>query len=172
MNKTYFYISLIFTAASVFEFLIGLFYGFSQQVFYFAKPITLFQYTTFLAFAFSLQAFKENFERDLTWKKQVYLIVGFFIAMASFYEVLFNFFYWFSLYNFYGIGTDLDALKNLLESQKFNVTSLFNMTNTEILNKTGIYPVNLNFASKLVVLLFFSSLYWIYFIHNLNKKER
>ena len=170
MNKKYFYISLIFTAASIFEFSVGLLYGFTSQAFYFAKPITLFQYTTFFAFAFCLNAFRDSFEKDN--RKQLFLIIGFFIAMVSFYEVLFNFFYWFSLYNFYGIGTDLDALKNLLEGQKFNVTSLFNMTNTEILNKTGIYPINLNLASKLVVLLFFSSLYWIYFIHTLNKKEK
>ena len=172
MNKKYFYISLILTAASNFEFSIGLLYGFTSQAFYFAKPITLFQYTTFLAFAFCLISFKDRFEKDPEWKKQIYLIIGFFIAMVSFYEVLFNFFYWFSLFNFYGIGTDLDALRNLIEQNKFNVTALFNMTNTEILSKTGIYPINLNLASKLVVLLFFSSLYWIYFIHTLNKKEK
>ena len=163
---------MLFTAASIFEFLVGLFYGFTSQAFYIAKPITLFQYTTFLAFAFTLQAFRKEFGISPDWKKQLYLTLGFFIAMMSFYEILFNFFYWFSLYNFYGIGTDLDALRNLLERQNFNVTYLFNMTNTEILNKTGIYPVNLNLASKIVVLLFFGSLYWIYFMHNLPKKEK
>jgi hypothetical protein len=168
MNKKYFYISVFFTMLSIITFCVGLFYGFTVEL-YFGKPITFFQYTAFLAFAFFINSIKERLEKSD--KKDVYLIIGFFIAMVSFYEVLFNFFYWFSLYNFYGIGTDLDSLKNLIERQKFNVTYLFNMTNTEVLNRTGIYPVNLNLASKLVVLLFFCSVYWIYFMSNLNKKK-
>lgn len=169
MNKKYLYASIFFAVLSAIIFFIGLVYGLTSELFYFGKPITFFQYSAFLAFAFFINSFKERLEKSN--KKDFYIIVGFLIAMVSFYEVLFNFFYWFSLYNFYGIGTNLDSLRNLIERQRFNVTYLFNMTNTEVLNKTGIYPVNLNLASKLVVLLLFCSLYWIYFMHELNKKK-
>jgi len=169
MNKKYLYASIFFTVLSAAIFCVGLVYGLTSELFYFGKPITFFQYSAFLAFALFINSFKEKLEKSN--KKNIYIIAGFLIAMISFYEVLFNFFYWFSLYNFYGVGTDIDALRNLIEQQKFNVTYLFNMTNIQVLNKTGIYPVNLNLASKLVVLLLFCSLYWIYFVQNLNSKK-
>lgn len=169
MNKKYLYASIFFAVLSAVIFCVGLMYGLTSQLFHFGKPITFFQYSAFLAFALFINSCKEKLEESN--KKDIYIIAGFFIAMVSFYEVLFNFFYWFSLYNFYGVGTDLDALRNLIERQNFNVTYLFNMTNVEALNRTGIYPVNLNLASKLVVLLLFCSLYWIYFIQNLNRKK-
>jgi hypothetical protein len=164
MRKNYFYTSLIFTILSVVIFWTGTIYGFTSEIFYFFKPVTVFQYTTFLAFAFFITSFRETLKKSP--RLELYFIIGFLVAMASFYEIFFNFFYWFSLYNFYGLGTNLDALKNLVP---YNV--LFNQTTTQILQKSGLYPVNLNFASKVSVLIFFCSLYWIYFINNLRKNK-
>jgi hypothetical protein len=164
MRKNYFYASVAFTIVSVTIFLIGMTYGFSAEYFYIAKPITIFQYTAFLAFALFVTSFTEKLRNSP--RLDIYLIIGLLVTMASFYEVLFNFFYWFSLFNFYGLGTNLDALKNLVP---YNV--LFNQTTTDLLQKSGLYPVNLNFASKISVLIFFCSLYWIYFINNSRKNK-
>jgi hypothetical protein len=163
MRRDYFYTSLVLTLVSIIIFAVGLKYGFTSEVFYVAKPITVFQYSAFLAFVFFVTSFSDRMRRSS--KLEIYLIIGFLVAMASFYEILFNFFYWFSLYNFYGLGSNLDALKNLVP---YNL--LFNQTTAQILQKSGLYPVNLNFASKITVLIFFCSLYWIYFIHNLRKR--
>ena len=163
MRKKYLYASIIFAIIATAIFSVGLEYGFTSEVFYFAKPITLFQYTAFLAFAFFVTSFSEGLKRSK--RLDFYLIIGFFVVMVSCYEILFNFFYWFSLYNFLGIGTNLDTLKNLVP---YNL--LFNQTTMQILQENGLYPVNLNFASKISVLIFFCSLYWVYFIHNLRKK--
>ena len=172
MNRTYFGISLLFTLISVVAFGIGFQSGFANDVFNLIKPITIFQYSTFLAFAFVLNAFREEIRKN-PWK-DVLLVIGFFVAMATFYEVLFNFFYWFSLYNFYGLGSNLDSLRNVVSEQRitiFNVTNYFNLTTTQQLDKSGIYPTNLNLVSKYVVLFFFAAIYWIYFIHDLKNEK-
>jgi hypothetical protein len=163
MKKKYLYASIFFTIISLITFGTGAKYGFTSEIFYVAKPITLFQYSTFLAFAFCLASFGEEMKRSQ--RQQIYLIIGFLVAMASFYEVFFNFFYWFSLYNFYGQGTSLDALKNLVP---YNL--LFNQTAVQLLRENGLYPVNLNFASKISVLILFCSLYWIYFVYTSKKR--
>ncbi|HLC39733.1 MAG TPA: hypothetical protein VJJ76_02520 [archaeon] len=169
MDKNYFRASLVFTAVSIVSIFAGIFYGFSTDLFSFIKPITVLQYAAFLAFAFFLNANRERIERSNN--KQFWILLGFFIAMVSFYEVLFNFFYWFSLYNFYGLGADIDTLRNILQMNRFsifNATGELNATEAELLNKIGLYPISLNLASKLTVLLFFCSVYWIYFVNNLN----
>lgn len=182
MKKNYFYASLVLIAITFIFFIIGLFYGFTSEVLVFLKPITAVQYTAFFAFAFFANAFAEKMGKS--HRKNLYMAIAFFIAMASFYEILFNFFYWFTLYNFSGISTNLDALRNSIMLQQHNFTTLINSLNSssilstslnastiEILNRSGIFPVNLNLASKIFVLLFFSSLYFIYFLHNLIQKE-
>jgi len=164
MRKNYFYASVAFAIVSVVVFLIGMVYGFTSEYFYFAKPITIFQYTAFLAFALFVTSFTEKLRTSP--RLDIYLIIGFLVIMASFYEVLFNFFYWFSLFNFYGLGTDLDTLKNLVP---YNM--LFNQTAAEVLQKSGLYPVNLNFASKISVLIFFCSVYWTYLTFSLKRNR-
>jgi len=164
MRKNYFYTSLIFALVSMVIFWIGTKYGFTSEIFYFFKPVTVFQYTAFLAFAFFVTSFRERLKKSP--RLEIYFIVGFLVAMASFYEILFNFFYWFSLFNFYGLGTDLDALKNLVP---YNL--LFNQTTADVLQKSGLYPVNLNFASKISVLIFFCSAYWLYLVYSLRKNK-
>lgn len=173
MRKNYFIISMLFTLTSLIFFWIGIKYGFTVDFVNIIKPISIFQYSTFLAFVFALNAFKENLQKVSS--KDFWLTVGFFVAMASFYEVFFNFFYWFSLYSFYGLGANLDAVTNVISAPRtnlFNITNFLNVTNQQTLEKTGLYPLSLNIASKIVVLIFFCSLYWIYFFHDLKKEER
>ena len=173
MNKKFFHISIFFAVISIVMFVAGVILGFTFQFFNFIKIITIFQYSTFLVFAFFITSLQERLRTSP--RKEIYLILGFLVAMLSFYEVLFNFFYWFSLYNFYGLGTDLDLVKNLISEHRtsiFNITGAMNLTEAEILNKAGLYPINLNFASKISVLIFFCSIYWIYLIHKLMKEEK
>lgn len=172
MEKNYFIISFVFAAISIAMFVTGLMYGFTSEVVSVLKPITVFQYSTFLWFAFFVTSFRKELERSK--RLQAYLIIGFFVAMATFYEVLFNFFYWFSLYNFYGLGVDLDSMRNTIQMQKasiFNITNYLNLTNEEMLRRTDLYPVNLNLASKIILLMFFGSLYWIHLIHSIMRSR-
>jgi hypothetical protein len=168
MNKKYFYISILLTIVAVAAFFTGLYYGFTSEVFYIAKPITIFQYAAFLAFAFFVTSLKETLRKSP--RKELYFILGFFVAMLSFYEILFNYFLWFSLYNLYGIGTSLDAIRNSVPYA--NITVILNSQDVALLTKAGLYPVSLNIASKLSTLIFFGALYWLYLVNNLRKDER
>ena len=168
MNKKYFYISVLFTAVALTAFFIGLYYGFTTETFYVSKPITIFQYAAFLAFAFFVTSLKETLRKSP--RKEFYFILGFFAAMLSFYEILFNYFLWFSLYNLYGIGTSLDAIRNSVPYT--NITVILNSQDVALLTKAGLYPVSLNIASKLSTLIFFGALYWLYLVHSLRRNER
>jgi len=91
MRKNYFYASIVFALAGIAVFGIGLNYGFTIELFYIAKPITIFQYLAFLAFAFFVTSFSERLKKSPNL--EIFLIMGFLVAMASLYEILFNFFY-------------------------------------------------------------------------------
>lgn len=165
MKRKYFYISILFMIASIITFIIGLYYGFASEAFYIAKPITVFQYSAFLAFAFFITSIEDKLKRGPI---KIYLLIGFFVAMLSFYEILFNYFLWFSLYNLYGIGTSLDAIRNSVPYAS-NITLVINSKDLQLLSKAGLYPVSLNIASKISTLIFFCAIYWIYLIHNLRR---
>jgi len=172
MEKNYFRAFLFFIGVSFASIVAGLAYGFTTDVFRFIKPITVLQYSTFLAFLFLLNANRNMIEKSN--KKNFWIAIGFFIAMVCFYEIMFNFFYWFSLYNFYGLGADLDTLRNVIQLKRFsifNITGDLNETEVAELSKIGLYPVSLNVATKFFTLIFFASLYWIYVFHNAKRSE-
>lgn len=167
MIKKYFYISIFFTAVSLISFFVGIAYGFTSDVLFLLKPITLFQYSVFLAFAFHITSIKDRIKRGPTY---IFLILGFFVAMASFYEILFNYFFWFAQYVQVGGATNLDTLRNIVPYST-NITLIIQGKDLQQLAKAGLYPINLNIASKISTLIFFCSLYWIFLIYNLHKNK-
>lgn len=174
MNKTFFYPFILFLLLAITAFLFGFFTGFTRDVFIIIiiiKPITAFQYTVFLAFVFGLLTIEDRIEYNLTAdKKKLYIGLGFFFAMASFYEVFWNFFYWFSIYTA-NSTTNLDNIRNLILqniTQGLNITSLTPLLNTTMLQQNGLYPVSLDIASKVCFVIFFGAVYWIYFVAKLK----
>lgn len=166
MIKKYFYASVFFTILSLIGFFIGLQYGFSSEVLFLLKPITLFQYSVFLAFAFYITSIKEKLKNGPTY---IFFIIGFLIAMASFYEILFNYFFWFAQYTQFGAATNLDTLRNIVPYST-NITLIIQGKYLETLIKSGLYPLSLNIASKISTLVFFCSLYWIFLVYYSRKK--
>lgn len=166
MIKKYFYISIFFTVLSLTSFFIGIYYGFTSEVLFLVKPITLFQYSVFLAFAFFITSVKERLKHGPTY---IFLIIGFLVAMGSFYEILFNYFFWFAQYAQYGAATNLDTLRNIVPYST-NITLIIQGKDLETLIKAGLYPLSLNIASKVSTLVFFCSLYWIFLIYDSRRK--
>jgi hypothetical protein len=134
-----------------------LIFGPSSEIFGIVKPITLFQYAVFVAFAMTVNLYLSKIAK---YKNQL-LVLGFLFILASGYEVLWNFFFWFSNYGFYGINTDIDSITyNDLRHKfvmPFNIS--LNITEYEYFKSK---PVNLNVNSKLSFLIFFCSLYFVY----------
>jgi len=166
MNKQYFYASIFFTAISLVSFYIGILYGFTAEAFYLLKPITVFQYSVFLAFASYITSIKERIRKS---RMEVFIVIGFLIAMASFYEILFNYFFWFAQYTQYGF-TNLDLIRNTVPYAT-NITLIISAKDVEQLAKAGLYPVSLNVASKISTLVFFCSLYLLYLIFDVKRME-
>lgn len=167
MNKKYFCISLFFAAISLISFIIGIYFDFASEIMGLLKPITVFQYSVFLAFAFYITSIKERLRKGPI---EIFLIIGFLIAMASFYEILFNYFFWFAQYSQYGFKTNLDALRNTFPYST-NITLVISGNDINQLIKSGLYPISLNIASKVSTLVFFCSLYWVYLIHEIKKNK-
>lgn len=177
MKKVFFYPFLIFLVISIAVFLYGFYTSFTSNSFIILKPITAFQYSVFLTFVFGLLAFQDRIEKDFTLdKKKLYIGLGFFFAMASLFETLWNFHYWFSLYTLQGTSSQLDNIKNLImlnNTASYNITSIVSLfANTTSLQNNGIYPINLNLSTKGWFVIFFGALYWIYFVIGLKPKER
>ena len=171
MNKTFFYPFILFLVLATATFLYGLFTDFIASSFIFIRPITIFQYTVFLAFAFGLLTFKDRIEKDLTSnKKELYMALGFLFAMASLFEVFWNFFYWFSLYGLSAATSSLNDIRMMLPSNPvtFQVVTFLNTTDIET---SGLFPLNLNIASKGWLAIFFGAIYWIYFVTKLKLRQ-
>lgn len=105
------------------------------------KPATLIQYTSFFLFALIVNKLVEDYKTWFRENKTTLIMISFFVFMAFAYEVVWTFFYWFSNYNFYGIGTDIDEITYLPIEGRIS------------------YPYNLNVNSKMFWLGAFCSLY-------------
>jgi len=159
-NKKLFEFFLIFTLCLV---ILGYATSFLQELIGVLKVITAIQYTIFLSFAFLFNMIVGRYKNKIIEHKEFIITIAFFVLMATGYEVLWNFFFWFSNYGFYGIpGTNenIDLLQ-YTPYQTMNLTFLnatgLNVTGLELVMKTK--PINLNIASKLVFLMFFCDLY-------------
>jgi hypothetical protein len=171
MNKTFFYPFILFLTLAIVAFFFGFFTSFTESSFIFIRPITVFQYTVFLAFAFGLLAFKTRIEKRLTLnKKEFYMALGFFFAMASLFEVFWNFFYWFSLYS---LSAALSPINNISMMLPYNPVTFQFVTflNATEIQTSGLFPLNLNVASKGWFAIFFGAVYWIYFVSKLKVEK-
>jgi len=151
---------ILSTLVLIFSISYGLMSGFTSEILGMIKPITVFQYSCFFTFALLLNKYLQK----LNPYKEKLLTIGFLFLLASGYEVLWNFFFWFSNYGFYGINTDIDEITyNDLRHKfvlPFNLS--LNITETEYFENK---PVNLNINSKISFLVFICSLYFIFKLH-------
>jgi hypothetical protein len=111
------------------------------------KPITLTVYLTFAGVVLLFGGIKDKLRGRNTAPYKVVLLV---VAFASGYEVLWNFFAWFTMWE--SQGGVLDAVVNTT-------------------HQYAIIPVNFNFASKIIYLTFALSLYAILFLDRLNREN-
>jgi hypothetical protein len=108
------------------------------------KPITIFAYLTFAGAVLVLEASKDRFRQIRTRPAKILLLL---LAFASGYEVLWNFFAWFTSWE--KSGGVLDFIPNVTHQY---VT----------------LPANFDFATKIIFLVFALSLYGFFFLQNIE----
>lgn len=112
------------------------------------KPVTIITYLTFAGVVLILEASKDRLRMLETRGAKILLLL---IAFASGYEVIWNFFAWFTAWETSG-GT-LDFIPNVTHEYAF-------------------LPANFDFATKLTFLIFASSLYASLFLQNVEQSSR
>ena len=111
------------------------------------KPITLMVYLLFVSAVLFLEGTKSRLKRlNMTLTRLVLL----FVAFATSYEVLWNFYAWFTIWQRDGGMLDLIA----------NTTHDY-----------PILPINFNFATKIIFLIFALSLYSSLFLDKLERSK-
>lgn len=134
--------------------------GNEYEIFGLVKPITIIQYSGILSFMFFLWVTKPFFMKMGRTKLQLLIILGFLFAMATFFEMLWSFNYWFSIYS-------TKVIKDFPE----NSETLDELTYTPKLNYFY-QQVPLNQSAKRNTLFFFMSIYFIYFLKNIETEKR
>jgi len=109
------------------------------------KPVTVITYLSFAGAVLILEASKDRLRKLETRGARILLL---FLVFASGYEVIWNFFAWFTTWRVTGGALDL----------------LPNVTHEYIL-----LPANFNFATKITFLIFALSLYATLFLQNLEQ---
>ena len=112
------------------------------------KPITLMVYLFFVSAVLFLEHIKDRLKRLNMTPTRIVLL---FVAFASGYEVLWNFFAWFTIWERDGGVLDLIA----------NTTHDY-----------PILPINFNFATKIILLIFALSLYGSVFLNKLDRSKK
>jgi len=108
------------------------------------KPVTLITYLTFAGVVLLLEASRDYLRNSRIRGVRIALV---FLAFASGYEVIWNFFAWFSLWE--KAGGMMDIIPNMTHAYAF-------------------LPANFNFASKITFLVFALSLYGSLFLQNIE----
>ena len=121
---------------------------------FFGKPITWFSYAAFLYWTFGLEAQKSHFLNFKDRTRRFMFIVTALIGFGALYEIFFNFMLW----------SALEVLTNNCGTQPCNPDPLANPF-PNLRN-----PLNLVFATKVVVLVFALSVYSLYFLHRIEKE--
>jgi len=83
------------------------------------------------------------------------IIAGFLAIMATGFETLWSFFYWFAILG-QNQATDISTLDSLDYRPQYNLL---------------LDQVNLNFSAKKNVFLLFSSIYFTYFMHGIKQEK-
>ena len=171
MTRAVLYLFSLFLVLSLAFFAIGLLKGFASAYLLFIRPITAFQFSTLLAFILGLLAFRKRVERGLTAeKKEVYIGLGFLFAMASFYQLLVNFSVWTSLTTMSGGLGQLNDFR-IVTSANPALHPFISSLNATLVASSGLYPPNPIIATELWCLMFFASVYWVYFASRLGAER-
>ena len=121
---------------------------------FFMKPITFFQFTMFLSFAFGLYS-PITRQRMLSARPSVLrtiYILAWLVAMASGFEIIYQMVLWSAALAVQGLANP-DVIAN-----PFPVS----------VNPT---PINVVFASKVIVAIFFMSLFLIDYLHRIDRRR-
>ena len=138
--------------------LMHLSYGLGFEVLGLVKPVTIFQYSGFLLFASFINYYRKFFLGMSNVLLDALTVLAFFSVMATGFEVIWSFCFWFSAYiNAHTTSTVLlDALTYVPAN-----TALYN-------------DFSLNFSAKKNFLLLMISVYSVYFLHlvRLDRRSR
>ncbi len=121
---------------------------------FFGKPITWFSYASFLYWTFGLEAQRSHFLNFKDRTRRFMFVVTALIGFGALYEIFFNFMLW----------SALEVLTNNCGAPPCNPDPLANPF-PNLRN-----PLNLVFATKVVVLVFALSMYSLYFLHRVDKE--
>ena len=112
------------------------------------KPVTIITYLTFAGVVLILEASKDRLRELETRGARILLLLA---AFASGYEVIWNFFAWFTAWE--TSGGLLDFIPN-------------------VTHEYALLPANFNFATKITFLIFALSLYASFFLQNVEQSGR
>jgi hypothetical protein len=129
------------------------------------KPITFFQYSGFLTFAFLLEIFKPLIKKIDKRILSIFLIIGFFCILATIFEMFWAFHYWFTRYQLTvlieGLPNSVEALDNI-EYEPSSTPALF---------EDFIDTYSLNRSAKRNTLWFMMSVYFVYFLDRILNRQ-
>jgi hypothetical protein len=121
--------------------------------YFYAKPITWFSYFSFLYWAFGLESFRSRFLTLSNRIRRFLFIVTAFVAFGAFYEIFFNFTVW-------------SALMVLCPGQALAPCNPDTLANNYPSLRN---PLNLVFATKVVVTVFGLSTYSLWFLYRVDR---
>lgn len=125
------------------------------------KPISYVQYFGFFAFALGLYLVKGYFEKFPKRVVNILVIIGFLGIMATFFEALWSFNYWFATYNV--------AVLNGSPAGSKTLDGLTYSPSPDLRDYYFYSSMSLNQSAKKNVLFFFMSVYFVFFILNIKK---
>jgi len=143
----YWFMVIVLIFAIILKFTTGLDYEFLGQI----KPITMIQYLGFLVFALTINKYKEPLYTLLKGNIDLSIILVLFVIMASTFEMMWAFGYWFSTYNL-----------KVIEGLPDNSNTLDTLVYTPTENSRWFYQYSnksLNTSAKMTTMLFMMAIY-------------
>ncbi|MFH0867992.1 MAG: hypothetical protein V1831_01650 [Candidatus Woesearchaeota archaeon] len=128
------------------------------------KPITLVQYTGFLAFALFLNKIRFLFLKMSKKSLNLLIVIGFLFITGTLFEMLWSFNYWFSTYT-------LDVASGAPENPETLDSAIYFVPPDSV--KYNLYEnMPLITSAKKNLLFFMMSLYFVYFLNKLDSKRK
>jgi hypothetical protein len=125
------------------------------EIFYSIKPITLAQYSGFLSFALLLELVRPKLKLKLKYKNIILAFIFMFVMATSF-EMLWSFGYWFSTY-------ELRVMEGAVENS--DTLDMINYTPSSQLREYYFYQNrSLNQSAKKNTLFFFMGIYLLWYM--------
>ncbi|MFH1510699.1 MAG: hypothetical protein ABIF10_03330 [Candidatus Woesearchaeota archaeon] len=134
------------------------------EIFKIVKPITITQYSGFLSFAMLLWTIEHVF-RALNKNQIAFLIIFAWLAvMATLFETLWSFSYWFAQFQVQTISGVLPADSETLDTLQYTPSTILSDFNLE-------QSRSLNRSAKRNTLFLAMSTYFVYFLTAFNKRK-